>query len=409
MKLFLSLALRNVFRNRLRTMIALLAIAVGCAALILNGGIIVNIFRELREDAIRGRHGHLQIYANGYSEKHLQTPERYLVSAGQTSRILELVGSNPRVLRATRRRNFSGLISNNERYVPFLGVGVEPQDDAEFSRHTTLRAGEPLSADKPYSVLAGLGLAKKLNAHPGDILNLMTTTESGVLNSMHVRLAGVFEGGMKEFDDWTLKVPLSLVEHLLGDDRTEQIVVLLSRTEEVALVRSELQKEFQRERLDVELRSWDQLAVFHNQVVGLFGRELSIIRLIIGTIVILGISNVIGMALLERRLELATFRALGIRARNIGVLLMTESLLIGVLGAGAGTLLGIGMAKIASAIGISYPSPPGATRPFVGGVDVAPGMVLAAATISVLAALGAAIIPVWKAIRAPIASTLRHG
>jgi putative ABC transport system permease protein len=174
------------------------------------------------------------------------------------------------------------------------------------------------------------------------------------------------------------------------------------------LVRSELQEVFQRDRLDLELRSWDQLAVFHNQVVGLFGRELGIIRLIIGTIVILGISNVIGMALLERRFELATFRALGVRARNIGVLLMTESLLIGLLGAGAGILLGVGMAKIASAIGISYPSPPGATRPFVGGVDVAPGMVLAAAAISVFAALAAAIIPVWKAIRSPIASTLRQ-
>jgi putative ABC transport system permease protein len=182
----------------------------------------------------------------------------------------------------------------------------------------------------------------------------------------------------------------------------------MSRTEDVPLVQSELQEAFHRDRLDLELRSWEQLAVFHNQVVGLFGRELGIIRLIIATIVILGISNVIGMALLERRLELATFRALGLRARNIGVLLMTESLLIGVLGAGAGVLLGIGMAKIGSAIGISYPSPPGGTRPFVGGVDVAPGMVLAAATISIFAALVAAIIPVWKAVRSPIASTLRH-
>jgi len=136
-------------------------------------------------------------------------------------------------------------------------------------------------------------------------------------------------------------VGTDIVEHLLGDDRTEQIVILLSRTEDVPLVQSELQQVFQRDRLDLELRSWDQLAVFHNQVVGLFGRELGIIRLIVGTIVILGISNVIGMALLERRFELATFRALGVRARKIGVLLMTESLLIGLLGAGGGVLLGV--------------------------------------------------------------------
>ena len=50
MTLFLALALRNVFRNRVRTAVALLAIATGCAALIVNGGVIYNIFRELRED-----------------------------------------------------------------------------------------------------------------------------------------------------------------------------------------------------------------------------------------------------------------------------------------------------------------------------------------------------------------------
>ena len=44
MRLFLKLALRNVFRNGVRTTVALLAIAAGCAALIVNGGVIYNIF-----------------------------------------------------------------------------------------------------------------------------------------------------------------------------------------------------------------------------------------------------------------------------------------------------------------------------------------------------------------------------
>ena len=51
MRLFLRLALRNVFRNRARTVVALLAIAAGCAALIVNGGVIYDIF----ERAARGR------------------------------------------------------------------------------------------------------------------------------------------------------------------------------------------------------------------------------------------------------------------------------------------------------------------------------------------------------------------
>ena len=409
MSLFVNLALRNIFRNRVRTYIALLAIAAGCAALILNGGIVFNIFGELREDAIHSRHGHLQIYRRGYSEAHLEDPQRYLMEPQEAQHILGIVRANPRILRATSRREFSGMILKGGRYVPFLGVGVEPDQDAEFSRHTTLRAGSVMSSSNPYGVMAGLGLARKLDGKPGDELTLMSMTESGALNAVHVRLQGIFEGGLKEYDDWTLKVPLGAAEHLLMDNRIEQIVLLVRHTEDVPMVRAEFESVFQRESSNVEMRSWDQLALFHNQVVGLFGRELSIIRLIIGTIVLLGIGNVIGMSIMERTVELATLRALGLRVRAIVALLMMESLLTGLIGAAIGSALGIAVARVISAIGIPYPSPPGSTRPFLGGVDVIPNIVAAAFLISVLATLAAAVFPIRKAIRSPIASTLRRG
>ena len=409
MSLFVNLALRNIFRNHVRTYIALLAIAAGCAALILNGGIVFNIFRELREDAIHSRLGHLQIYRRGYSDAHLKDPEQFLMEPQEAQHILGIVRASRGVLRATSRREFSGLILKGNRYVPFLGVGVEPDQDAEFSGHTTLRAGSAMSTSNPDGVMAGLGLAQKLDSKPGDELTLMTITESGTLNVVHVRLQGIFEGGLKEYDDWTLKVPLGAAEQLLLDNRIEQIVLLVRRTEDVPVVRAELESVFQRESSNVEMRSWDQLAVFHNQVVGLFGRELSIIRLIIGTIVLLGIGNVIGMSIMERNLELATLRALGLRARVIVALLMMESLLTGLIGAAIGAALGIAVARVVSAIGIPYPSPPGSTRPFLGGVDVIPNIVAAAFLISVLATLAAAVFPIRKAIRIPIAPTLRRG
>ncbi len=407
MKLFLSLALRNVFRHRARTVVALAAIAAGCAALIVNGGIIFNIFRELREDAIRGRHGHLQIYRHGYSQGYRREPERYLIPRSESERILALVSQHPRVTHATRRRQFSGMISYGDRYVAFVGLGVEPALDAELSRHLTLDSGEPLDAGDPYGVLAGFGLAEKCGAEPGAILTLLTHTASGALNAVDTRLRGVFQGGLKAYDDWTLKVPLEAVEELLLDDRTEQIVLLLERTEDVPAVRRELEALFGRQGLELETRSWDELALFHNQVVALFRRELEVIELIIATIVILGIANTIGMSILERRIELATMRALGLRAATIGALLMSEALLIGLIGGVLGVAAGLAAAETLTAIGIPFPSPPGSTRPFVGGVDIVAETVLFAFLLSLGATLAAAVLPVWRALRQPIAETLK--
>lgn len=407
MRLFLALAFRSVFRNRARTAVALLAVAAGCAALIVNGGVIYNIFRELREDAIRGRHGHMQVYRRGYTEHHNREPGRYLIPAPEAQRIVTLLRELPHIARVTRRREFSGMISRGDRYVAFLGVGVEPQDDPEFARHTTIRAGRNLSSDDPYGIVAGLGLAQKFDGEPGDLLTLATNTDSGALNAMDATLRGVFEGGLKEYDDWTLKAPLRAVQDLILDDRVEQIVVLLDRTENVPESLAAAEAAFRREGLDLEVKPWTELALFHNQVVSLFRRELDVIKLIISTIVILGIANTIGMSIVERRRELATLRALGLRPGAVSRLLMTEALITGVLGGLLGVLLGVAIALAVSAIGIPFPSPPGATRPFLGGVDVVPGIVVFSFVLSVCATVAAAVVPVWKAVRRPIAEALR--
>jgi putative ABC transport system permease protein len=406
--LFLRLAWRNVFRQRPRTAVALSAIAAGCAALIVNGGVIYNIFRELREDAIRGRHGHLQIYRRGYSAGHRAEPGRYLMPTDVAERVLQLVRAHPGVDRATRRREMTGMISRGDRYVAFVGVGVEPEHDAEFSRHLTLRTGVPLSSAEPYGIHAGRGLAEKFAGSPGALVTVMTNTEDGALNAVDARLIGIFEGGLKEYDDWTLKLPIGAVDDLLLDDRTEQIVLLLDRTEDVPRVRAGLEAVFRREGLDLETRSWDELALFHNQVVSLFRRELDVIKLIIATIVVLGIGNTIGMSVLERRVELATLRAVGLRPRAIGALLYAEAAMLGLIGGALGVVGGIAIARVVTAIGIPFPSPPGSTRPFTGGVDVVSGVVAFAFGLSVLATLAAAALPIWRAMRRPIAETLRQ-
>jgi len=407
--LFLRLALRNVFRNHVRTVVALGAIAAGCAALIVNGGVIYNIFAELREDAIRGRHGHLQVYRTGYSDGHRGDPGRFLMPRDEAERIVRLARELGSVERAAMQREFYGMVAAGDRYVAFVGIGVDTEDDAELSGHVVLRKGEPLSADDPFGMICGLGLAERFDGNPGDVVTLMTNTETGALNAVDVRLRGVFEGGMKAYDDWTLKLPLPAVSALVLDDRVEKIVLLLDRTEAVPQVRDELAELFRRDGLDLEIRTWRDLALFHNQTVSLFSRELDVIKLIVATIVILGIANAIGMSILERRVELATLRALGLKPRAIAALLASEAAITGLVGGALGIGLGAVIAKVVTAIGIPFPSPPGSTRPFLGGVDFVPSIAASAFTISVLATFAASVLPIWRAVRRPISETLRGG
>ena len=78
-----------------------------------------------------------------------------------------------------------------------------------------MRAGKALSPDDPYGVVAGLGLSQRIDATPGAALTLAANSEKGALNATNATLRGVFEGGLKEYDDWTLKVPLRAAQELL--------------------------------------------------------------------------------------------------------------------------------------------------------------------------------------------------
>ena len=69
MRKFLSLAFRNVFRNRRRTVMTLLVVSGGVAGLLLVGGFFSFMFWGLRESTIRNGLGHLQIYSADYFQR----------------------------------------------------------------------------------------------------------------------------------------------------------------------------------------------------------------------------------------------------------------------------------------------------------------------------------------------------
>ena len=78
-----------------------------------------------------------------------------------------------------------------------------------------------------------------MHVKPGDYLTLMSTTTSGSLNAMDVRVAGIFMSGVKEYDDRAIKMPLAGAQQLLQTKKVERLLVLLNNTDDTAAVRAE--------------------------------------------------------------------------------------------------------------------------------------------------------------------------
>lgn len=405
--LTLTLALRNVVRNRRRTALSLLAIAVGAAALVVNGGIIYDIFGALREDAIRGRHGHLQIMRRGYGTGHEREPWHYALRGSEAESLIAELGALPDhgVEGATPRLDFSGLIQAGQRSVSFLGEGVVPADERRFSTQIKVIEGTGLGTGGPPAVILGRGLAAKLDVGAGDTAVLLAQTADGGFNALDVEVAGIFEGGLQAYDDWVLKAPLAVAHELLQWPGCHRLVVHLHETEATEQVALDLRAAFAGRPL--ELATWQALATFHNQVVALFRRELDVIKLIIATIVFLSIANTMSMSVLERTREIGTVMAMGAPPGRVMREFLLEGIILGVLGGLGGLLLGAVIAAIITRVGIVFPSPPGSTRPYVGGCDLVPSVMAFAFALAVVSAAAAALYAARRAARLEVVQALR--
>ena len=401
----LSLALRNVLRQKRRSATAVSAVAFGVIALLLAGGFIEWIYWAMREDTIHSHLGHIQIVRPGYLDSGIADPFRYLLPENTSERTA--LEDLPHVNAVAPRLGFSGLISRDDSTISFLGDGVDPEKEALLSRTLLVSKGQGLSRDDPKGIILGDGLAANLGAGVGDRLVLLANTASGGINAVESHVRGLFSTPTKAYDDVALRLPLPLAQDLLRTSGAHRWLVLLDDTTFTPALLGQLRQQLAGRHLDVV--PWYDLAYFYNKTVALFKKQVGVMKMIIAVIVVLGISNTLMMGILERTAEIGTSMALGFNRKRILRLFLGEGLVLGLAGGIIGLLLGVALASVISAVGIPMPPPPGMARGFTAEILVTWQLALDALALAFGTTLLASIYPAWKASRMDIVGALRHG
>ena len=402
----IKIAARSVFRNKRRTVITLLSIIFGCVAIIVFGGFVDYSMWGLRESTIHSRLGHLQVYKAGYSEKGGTNPLAYTIE--DYPRIRSIIEDEDHVDFVTSRLEFSGLIGGAENSVICVGKGVEPEKERELGITVSIVEGEDLSSEEPEEGIIGKGLAEGLGVNIDDYLTILTSTAEGALNAVDLKLRGIFRTGVKEYDDVAVMVPMELAKTLLYTENVQSIVVVLDETENTDLVADNLRKEFSQANLDLEIKTWSDLATFYHQVVQLYGGIFWVVRLIILIIVIFSIANTMTMSVFERMREIGTIRAMGTKRRGVLSLFLMEGLILGALGGALGLAFGIIAAKLLSIKGIYIPPPPTMTEGYTALINIVPKDLIFAFSLAVGTSLVSSIYPAFKAARLKVVDALRY-
>jgi putative ABC transport system permease protein len=403
-----ELALRNVLRNRRRSLLTAGVVVFGFAAFALAGGFMSQTFEALKAGTIHGGVGHLQFARRetfeGAEEKTLE------FGVPDDKRVGAILKGDPGVEAVLPRLDFVGLLTNGSRSIPYLGVGLDAKEDGRAMETKALVAsGKWLPERSEGGVVLGTLLASSLQVKPGDTVTLFSTTREGVLNALDAPVVGLVDIPVKELNERYLATSLEMAQQLLAaPGMVSKFVVLLRPNANLDEVQKRLLASLERAGLRLDSRTWRQLAAFYSQVRLLYLGIFGFMGAVLVIVVLLACANTMTMAAAERTREIGTLRAIGTPAPRIWKMFVAEGVILAFGGCAVGALLALAVRAGLNASHIMLPPPPGATHgapihvAFYGATYLA-GLAAMVATLCL-----ASYLPARRAASMPIVDALAH-
>lgn len=361
--MLLTLAYKNLWRNLRRTMLAELSIVFGVLVIIGTGNFLNGMQRNWAMFEIGASTGAFQVEHRDYKELGKSEPLKMTLESG--SALVEKIKSIPGVDAAFGKLKFTGMVSSGLKSTFFDGVGVDVarQKQALPRQEDLIAGGKPLDAEKPGGVILGADLADSLGIKIGDPVTIVVQTFHGGLNLTYGTLAGVKNG--RHFPSSTyLEMRLEDAQQLLRvQDRVSQVVVGVADFDAIPAVMQKVNAELNRAEIPFVSRDYPELIPIYASAIASFKFVSRIVGFVLFMLVAGGIGNVMAMAVMERRREIGTMRALGMDKSRVRKLFLAEGLIIGGIGAVAGFILASALTvAVAAHGGFHLPPPPGTSQ-----------------------------------------------
>ncbi|MFA6922286.1 MAG: FtsX-like permease family protein [Gallionella sp.] len=419
MKNTFALALRGLSRNRRRSAVTLLAIALGFAAITLFAGYTHNVYDGLARQSIHGELlGHLTVYKRGMKTEGRLNPERYMLTQAEVESITRQLAGEPHIRLIAPRLALSGLISNGRASTIFIAEGIEPaameklqqnilteQEKASGMYDNIMKQLDP---EHPDVAELSSGLLDLLHLKAGGQAAVLSSTLSGQANALDITVGHSFNTGNAGSNDKFAFISLELARSLLdAQGRADRLTILLDDAMQTGPMRTHLSEKLRAAGFDIEIKTWQELSDFYNQVHDMFDMIFGFIFCIVLTVVVMSVANSMGMTVIERTREIGTLRAIGLKRSGVIRLFTAESMLLSLIGCITGLSIALLVRWGINTANISYTPPNSASSvPLLVDLDTA-RILLTFVLMGVVGTL-AAYLPARRAAKSDIIDALGH-
>ncbi|MDX8392854.1 MAG: ABC transporter permease, partial [Mariprofundaceae bacterium] len=299
-----QLAWRNVVRNARRSLITIVAIAIGLSALLFlwgfNDGVHNSMMRNLQQTII----GSVQIHSKGYF-RHPKL-SRPLPDATRVQNILNAEN----ISTYSRRIRTFALAAGDETSEGLVLLGIDPAKEMHVTRlHRKVSHGRFLAADDGNTCVMGATTARNLGVSVGDDIVLLAQDRYGSLAAGRFRLVGVIDSGEMGIDRGLAVVPLAALDTMLDMQGRVTDIVVQTPHDNLESLSASLKRQLP--AADYEVLRWYDMYPMMKQWVELENAFYYIFLSVVLLIVAAGVMNTVLMSTFERMHEFGVMMALG--------------------------------------------------------------------------------------------------
>ncbi len=334
MRLFATLAWRNLWRSRRRSLIAMSSVVFAVVVALTTRSMQLGMYDRTIHNVVSFYTGYLQVHARGFQDS--QSLEASFTRPGATASAVEAVRHV--TFSAPRLESFALLSSGNVTDGAQL-IGIDPaREDHLTGLSRKVASGRYLRAGDA-GILLGSELARHLGLQAGDTVIALGSGYHAVSAAGRFRIVGTVRFPAPELNATLAYLALPAAQAFAGaPDRVTSLAVMIDDPRALAGVESALTARLGR---SFEVVSWESMMPEMVQYIRLDNASGIVMLLLVYVVIGFGILGTVLMMTMERTREFGVLVAVGMRRRLLGGIVLCESVMLALLGALAGVLLGV--------------------------------------------------------------------
>ncbi len=347
--MLLKISWRNIWRNKMRSLVIMLSVAIGLFAGIMVLAIYKGVMRSRIKTVIYAETGHIQIHDTSFKKDY---EPGFTIRNGVS--IVNEIQKYPEIKTVATRTITMGMLSTTTGSSGIQINGVIPEKEHLASQlNQKINEGAGFNPNKHHEVLIGKKLAKKMKLQMGSKLVLTCTDSSNNIIASAFRVAAIYESDNAPLDEKNVYIRQTELNEMLGIGKEfHEIVVLLHKDEALEQVEKKLKDQYP----NYLTENWKIISPETDLMVGTVDITSYIIMAIILFALAFGIINTMLMGILERTKEIGMMMALGMNRLKLFILVLMETFFLTITGAPIGLFISWGVTGYYNTHGINWSS-----------------------------------------------------